>query len=252
MNEILQVAILAGQIILENGGETYRVEETVWRICKTFGAEDADCYVTPTGIIASICHGNEVYSLTKRIVNRTVDLSKIDGVNDLSRNILSRNLTVADLKRELLKLNKEKRYSSLTTLFFSALGAGGFTALFNGTIKDMFCAFLIGILIRLITTEGNKLKLNSFFINSIAGAITAFLAIVLYKLGIASDIDATVIGSIMLLVPGLAITNAIRDTMAGDLISGLTRACEAILIAISIAVGTGAVMSLWMSQMGGI
>ena len=92
MNEILQVATFAGQIILENGGETYRVEETIWRICKAFGADEAESFVTPTGIMASICHNSETYSLIKRVSNRTVDLDKIDLVNDLSRNILLKKL----------------------------------------------------------------------------------------------------------------------------------------------------------------
>ena len=56
MNEILQVATFAGQIILESGGETYRVEDTILRICKTFGAEQAESFVTPTGIMTSIFH----------------------------------------------------------------------------------------------------------------------------------------------------------------------------------------------------
>lgn len=252
MNEILQVATFAGQIILESGGETYRVEETIWRICKTFGAEQAESFVTPTGIMSSICHNGEIYSLTKRVVSRTVDLNKIDKVNDLSRNILSRNLTVDEFKEELIKINHGERYSFMMTLFFSAFGAGSCAALFGGTFKDMFSAFLIGLLIRLITIKGNELGINFFFINVISGAITATLAIILKKLGIASGIDQTIIGALMLLVPGIAITNAIRDTIAGDLVSGLTRAAEAFFIALSIAVGTGAGLSIWMTLLGGI
>ena len=64
MNKILKVATLAGQMILENGGETYRVEETIWRICKIYGAEQAESFATPTGIMASICHGGKIYSLS--------------------------------------------------------------------------------------------------------------------------------------------------------------------------------------------
>lgn len=251
MNEILQVATFAGQIILESGGETYRVEETIWRICKTFGAEQAESFVTPTGIMASIFHKGEIYSLTKRVVSRTVDLNKIDRVNDLSRNILNKNLSVKDFKNELTIINEGDRYSFLVTLFFSAFGAGSCAALFGGTIKDMFSAFLIGLLIRIITIKGNELGINFFFINSISGALAAVLATVFAKLGIASGIDQTIIGSIMLLVPGLAITNAVRDTIAGDLVSGLTRAAEAFFIAISIAVGTGATLSILMSFVGG-
>ena len=78
------------------------------------------------------------------------------------------------------------------------------------------------------------------------------LAIIFININLAANLDQTIIGSIMLLVPGLAITNAIRDTIAGDLLSGLTRAAEAFLVAISIAVGSGAVLSFWLSNFGGI
>lgn len=252
MNEILQVATLAGQIILENGGETYRVEETIWRICKTFGAEEAESFVTPTGIMASICHGGETYSLIKRISNRTVDLDKIDLVNDLSRNIISKNLTVSEFKKELLIIDNGKRYSFLTSLFFSASAAGAFAILFGGSPKDMFSAFLIGLVIRIITIKGSELSINQFFINCLSSAIASLLAIVFVKSNIASHLNETIIGSIMLLVPGLSLTNAIRDTIAGDLVSGLTRAAEAFLIAISIAIGSGAVLSFWISNFGGL
>lgn len=252
MNEILQVATLAGQIILENGGETYRVEETIWRICKAFGAEQAESFVTPTGIMASICHCGETYSLIRRISNRTVNLDKIDLVNNLSRNIVLKNFTVSEFKKELLIINSGKRYSFLISLLFSALAAGSFTILFGGNPKDMFSASIIGLVIRILTIKGSDLGINPFFINSISSATAAFLAIILIKLNIASHLNETIIGSIMLLVPGLSLTNAIRDTIAGDLVSGLTRAAEAFLIAISIAVGTGAALSFWISNFGGL
>ena len=120
------------------------------------------------------------------------------------------------------------------------------------TFKDVFAAFIIGLIIKSLTIKWSEIGINSFFINSICSGIAAFLAIILYKFGIASQIDQTIIGAIMLLVPGIAITNAIRDTIAGDLLSGITRAAEAFLVAISIAVGTGAVLSFWISNFGGI
>ena len=252
MNEILQVAAFAGQIILESGGETYRVEETIWRICKIYGAIEAESYVTPTGIMCSIIHNGETYSLIRRISTRTVDLDKIDKVNNLCRNIANRNLSVADFKDELVVINNGPRYSIPTTIFFTALGASSFTLLFGGTLKDVLAAFIIGIVIKIVGTKGSELGINAFFINSISGAIVALLAIILVSIGIGDGVNETVIGGIMLLVPGLAITNAIRDTISGDLVSGLTRGAEAFLIAVSIAIGTGAVISFWISNFGGI
>lgn len=252
MNEILQVAIFAGQIILENGGEIYRVEETIWRICKAFGAERAESFATPTGIMASICHDGQTYSLIKRVSNRTVDLYKIDLVNELSRSILLKNLSVKDFKNELEKINKSERYSNRMTLLFSALGAASFSILFGGNMHDFLAAFIIGFIIKLLTIKGSDMQINQFFINSLSAGVASFLAIIFLKINLASNLDQTIIGSIMLLVPGLAITNAIRDTIAGDLLSGLTRAAEAFLVAISIAVGSGAVLSFWLSNFGGI
>ena len=86
MNEILQVAMFAGQMILENGGETYRVEETIWRICKIYGADEAESFATPTGIMASICHHLESsgHGDLVRGLPRGYSKGTIDGPNLLS------------------------------------------------------------------------------------------------------------------------------------------------------------------------
>lgn len=251
MNELLHVSTFAGQLLLESGGETYRSEETICRICKLYGADEAESFVTPTGIMVSICHDGKTYSLIRRISSRTVDLDKIDKVNELSRNITSRNLTVSQLNNELKIIQKGERYSMPITIIFSALGAGCFSVLFGGTFMDLFSAFLISLVVKLVNIKGEHLQINQFFINSLCGAVAAALAIIFINYGIADNLDKTIIGSIMMLVPGLSITNAIRDTIAGDLLAGITRATEAFLVAISIAIGTGAVISFWISAFGG-
>ncbi len=252
VNEVLHVASYAGVLMLESGGETYRVEDIIKRICLLYGATEADSFVTPTGIMVSLTYQDHTHSLVKRITSRSVDLDKIDKINDLSRKIIISRPSITDFKKELKNIENSKRYSFTTTLIFSALGAGSFSILFGGNIKDVFAAFLIGIVINLLTTYFNKLKVNNFFINLVGGATATFLAFILHRLGIANSVDYTTIGAIMLLVPGLSMTNAIRDTLAGDFLAGLTRGAEAILIAISIAVGSGAAYSFIISLFGGI
>ncbi|MGG7176298.1 threonine/serine exporter family protein [Clostridium paraputrificum] len=251
MNKLLHVATFAGKIMLESGGETYRVEETICRICSSFGINLADSFVTPTGIMVSICHDNQTFSLIKRVTSRSVDLNKVDKINDLSRKLQTEHIDIDEFNEMLNKVNEGERYSFPITLTFSALGAGTFSMLFGGDFKDLIAATIIGLIIKIIAIKFQKLSINEFFINCIGGAVAAVLALVLFNLGIASNIDKTIIGSIMLLVPGLAITNAIRDTIAGDFLAGLTKAAEAFLIAVSIAVGTGAVLSFWINTLGG-
>ncbi|WP_066892768.1 threonine/serine exporter family protein [Clostridium nigeriense] len=252
LNEILHVATFAGKIMLESGGETYRAEEIIWRICKIYGVEEAESFVTTTGIMVSICHNGKTYSLIRRVSTRTIDLDKVHKVNDLSRNILSRGLTVSQLKEQLQIINDGQRYNDKTAIIISALGAFCFVFLFGGKVKEAIAAFFIGLIIKSLSIKFSKLEINQFFINSICAGISAIIAILFLKINLINDIDKTIIGSIMLLVPGLAITNAIRDTISGDLLAGSTRAVEAFLVAISIAIGTGAVLSFWISTFGGL
>ena len=132
LNEILHVATFAGKIMLESGGETYRAEEIIWRICKIYGVEEAESFVTTTGIMVSICSNGKTYSLIRRVSARTIDLDKVDKVNDLSRNIINKNLNVSELKEQLEIINNGERYSNKTAILISALGAFFFVFLFGG------------------------------------------------------------------------------------------------------------------------
>ncbi|MGL5634454.1 MAG: threonine/serine exporter family protein [Sarcina sp.] len=252
IDKILHVSTHAGKILLESGGETYRVEETIVRICKSFGVDFAESYVTPTGIMVSIYDKEKnTKTLVARIKVRSNNLQKIHLVNNLSRDLCVNQYSVDEVEDMLKKIDNSKIYSDKLTLFCSGLAAACLTILFGGSIRDFFACFVIGLCIRLFAVVAERLLINSFFVNAIGGAIAAGLAILFSSLGTGININHVIIGSIMLLVPGLVITNAIRDTIAGDLLSGLTRAAEAIFIAISIAIGTGAVMTIWVNHLGG-
>ncbi len=250
LNKLLKVSTLAGKIMLESGAETYRVEETISRICTSFGAHTADSFVIPTGIIVTVTYNDEVATLVKRITSRGVDLNKIDRINDLSRKIQGENIPIYDFYEELVKISKSTRYSFLATLLWSSIAAGCFSIMFGGDIKDFFVATFIGAVIKIGEIIFEKLDINEFFVNSVCGGLCALLAAISIKLNLCSNLDKTIIGAIMLLVPGLTITNAIRDTIAGDFLSGITKASEAFLVAVSIAVGTGAMLSILITSLG--
>ena len=252
INKLLQVSTLAGKILLESGAETYRVEETIVIICNSFGAENAESFVTPTGIIASISYNDKISTIVKRITSRGVDLNKIDKINSLSREIQSSPMTMDEFNERLIRISQGDRYSPIITLLSSSMAAACFAIMFGGNFKDFISAAIIGAIIKIIAVICQKLNINDFFINSLCGGLTALIAIFLTKFNICSNIDKAIIGSIMLLVPGLTITNAIRDTIAGDILSGLTKTAEAIFVAVSIAVGTGAILSLFLNSLGGI
>ena len=251
VDQLVNVIGYAGKLLIESGAEIYRVEETMVRLSKSFQeVEDADSFVTLTGIMLSITMDSKTATKIIRVHSRGVNLHRIDRINHLSRTASTQPLTLEQLESELHDIECDQPYSLLVTTIFSALTAFGFAFFFEGNIKEALCSLVVGIFIKLITWLLEQREVNNFFINAIGGASAAIITLTLHSYYPSTDVDIIIISSIMLLVPGLAITNAIRDTVAGDYLSGIARATEAILVAVAIAVGIGFILSLFVMQGG--
>lgn len=237
---ILKAASLAGKIILEAGGETYRVEDTINRILTAYGIANAQSFVTPTGIVMSGEHlDGTTISLVRRIREISVDLEKISLVNDLSRKIAAKHLTAEEFTRELEAIMARPYYPLWLTVLFAGFAAFSFTVILRGSWLEAACAFAAGIPVFLSRRVARSLHLNSFLQNALGGMLAVLIGTLFKSLGILPTTSIMIIGTIMLLVPGITITNAIRDTFQGDYLSGITRGVEAFVTASGIAFGTG-------------
>lgn len=244
VNTLAKTVTQAGMILLESGAETYRVEDTMKRICLSYGASIVDSYATPTLIIISFSLNDELCHNIKRTQIKNVDLTKIDKVNDLSRRSEKEHIPITEFQKELDKINNEKPYPNNMMILGAGICTFGFALFFNGTLLDAFASLMIGMALKLLTNQFDKIDFNSFFKYLISGAFVSFLSCIVYYLHLCDSVDIAIISVNMLLVPGLAITNAIRDTVSGDLISGLGRSAEALFIAIAIAIGSGMILML--------
>lgn len=251
INRILNFTSTAGKIMLQSGGETYRVEETITRMCQAFSIDDIDVFASPTAVMVSIIVDGEIYSVVKRISSRSTDLNKVHNINSLSRTIYKDKPSIEFCEKELEKLCVDDFYSSNITLISAGIATSTFSVLFGGGTSDFICAFIIGILTKALSIVLNKSSLNEFFINSICGALISIYSIVFLNFGFINELDKVVAGSIMLLVPGLALTNSIRDILEGQLLSGISKAAEALFIGISNVVGTGTILHLYL-KLGGM
>ncbi len=237
--------------MLQSGAETYRVEETVSIICKSFDVDNIEVFASPTTVLASIYKDGKIYSAVKRITSSKVDLNKVHNINSLSREIslTKPNLDICEKKLDEILIPNE--YSLSKTLFFAGVSTSTFTVLFDGSIKEFICAFFIGILIKILSIKLNNLRLNEFFIDTICGALVSISSIFCLEIGLIDNIDKLVAGSIMLLVPGLIFTNAIRDLLEGELVSGVARMAQVFFVGLSIALGTGSILHFYL-KLGGI
>jgi uncharacterized membrane protein YjjP (DUF1212 family) len=243
--DIMEVCLLAGKIMLQSGGETYRVEDTMMRIAAAFGIESTHSYVTPTGIIFSAEGSEPTKTKLIRISARSTDLKKVDMVNSISRRITSGELQLEEALKLLKELeSKNVTYSFKLQVAAASLASGCFMIMFNGEWADFIPALITGGIGYAGFLYFHRFIQIKFFSEFLASFIIGLVSLTFINLGIGHQLDKIIIGSVMSLVPGLLVTNAVRDLMAGHLVSGLSKGAEAILTAFAIGSGIAVVFSI--------
>jgi uncharacterized membrane protein YjjP (DUF1212 family) len=241
----MEICLLAGKIMLQSGAETYRVEDTMVRIAESLGGKESHSYVTPTGIIFSI--ESEEFTKTKliRITDRTTDLQKVTEVNSISRSISRKELSLEEAFHALKEIEGAKlTYSVLVRTLAAAIASGCFVIMFKGIWYDFFPAFIAGGLGLLSVIFFQRLVPIKFFAEFVSSIVIGLVSLLFVNIGWGLEADKIIIGSVMPLVPGLLLTNAVRDLMAGHLVSGLSKGAEALLTAFAIGSGIAVILSL--------
>ncbi|NUK28843.1 threonine/serine exporter family protein [Parageobacillus sp. VR-IP] len=242
-NEIVEVCLLAGKVMLESGGETYRVEDTMMRIAASFGIPRSHSYVTPTGIIFSIDKKNSTQFI--RISERSTDLQKVALVNSISRRISNGELTLEEAYEQLKEVEAQKfAYPLWLQVIAAAIASGCFAVMLGGGWSNFLPSLLSGGTGFYCFEMIHRLIKIRFFAEFFASFVAGGMALLMMMAGLGEDLGKMMIGSVMPLVPGLAITNAVRDLMAGHLIAGLSRGAEAFLTAFAIGSGIALILSI--------
>ena len=243
--EIIEVCLLAGKVMLQSGAETYRVEDTMMRIAKAFGIEVTQSYVTPTVIIFSADGVEPTITKLIRILDRTTDLTKVTMVNSISRQISDGGVSHQQALHLLKEIDtSDISFPLLAKIMAAAIVSGCFLIMFDGQWGDFIPSVISGGLGYIGVIYFHKLVPVKFFAEFLASFIIGLVALVCVNTGLGNELDKIIIGSVMPLVPGVLITNAVRDLMAGHLVSGLSKGAEAFITAIAIGSGIAVVLSL--------
>ena len=246
-DELARIITKAGIILLQNGAETHRVEDTMMRLAKAYGATSCDAYATPTLLIVSFkvdsTINDRLLHNIKRVHMASTNLDKIEKVNALSRAIVNDPLPIEIFEQRLDEIDQAKGYGLTIRMLAALLCCFAFGLFFKGTIADAFASAIVGVVVETTISLVSTISFSSFFTNMLGASVATLLAH-LFALVVPVNADIVIISSIMLLVPGLAMTNAIRDSVSGDPVSGITRLWEALMVAIAIAAGSGLTMLL--------
>lgn len=243
-----------GEAMLKNGGEIFRADEAMHYAAEAFGLQDFCSYVIANGMFSSFCSGGQMYSCKILSLPLTpIVLNKVEALNELSRKISSQGCTPEEVEAALDEIDRMTKITNWKMLLAAACGAACFSGLFKGSLADGTGAFVSGFVLELFLlypcARWNLPKIMS----NIAGAmVAAVVCCVLYSLGLGDNLDLMMIGPVFVMAPGVVLTNAIRNLMENDYLSGMLRLLDAVLVAGAIAIGVGSVMRLWSLMIGGI
>ena len=222
LKQVLIQAMDLGKMMLISGAGVSRVEDTIERICLAYGAREVEAFTITSSIVVTVTtEDGDVFTQTKRIKYYKTDFHKLDRLNDLSRYVCREKPDITYLE------------------------AGTFAVFFGGGFVEGIIGAVCGAAVWRLMACLQKLDSNIMFSDFAAAFMVATIAYILAHLGATRDYGTIIIGNIMLLVPGVAFVNSIRDIIGGDVMAGMIRLCEVVVTAVFLAAGSFTALVLW-------
>ena len=244
IGQLLSAALDLGEQMLICGGEVNRVEDTICRLCKAYGAKKVDVFSITTCIIATADFGEQgVVTQTRRILTSKFDMTVLSELNDLSRRACAFKMSPARLRDELQKAKEVPHYPFMGIIGCFALISAAFSVFFGGSMLDGIISAMIGVVLCIVQAALNRVQVNKYLAVVLCSLLGGLLSNLIFAANFPVHPAMINIGNIMLLIPGIGLTSAIRDVFSGDTMSGLLRSSEAIVLSVAIAWGFAATAS---------
>ncbi len=236
--KVLSLALDLGKSMIKCGAEMNRVEETIIRIGYAYGMKSTEVFSVVSMITATVADENgRTHTQTRRIYSYSINFDKLEHLNALSRKICAEKPDTEEARAELEKIMVPSRIFNPIALFGYMLGSAGFAVFFGGTVMDGIATMPISVMIYLLNSFIKVTGASRLFFTALTSVLSGTLALVFVRFGFGSNADMIMIGNIMLLIPGLMMTNSVREMLCGDLMSGILRLLESVILALSIAFG---------------
>lgn len=237
LEQKLNDALDIGEGLLRSGAEVGRVEDTITRILRSQGADRVDVFTITSSIVVTGHFGEEIRTQTRRVREGSYNMTALTAFNGLSRDLCQGKLTHEDVAVRLQRIAAGPTYGFGISVLCYGMASVAFSLFFGGSFLDAVISGGIGMLIRLMLWGMNKLQVPGIATTLLCAIVGGFLGHGVMLLGVPCAPGKIAIGNIMLLVPGIGMTNAIRDMFTGDTISGLLRFFETLLLGLALAWG---------------
>ena len=244
-NKILQGILDIGEAMLQSGAENFRLEDSLYRMCKSYGFTRYDVFVIPSNIQITVeTPEGDIITQIRHIESTDINFDRLDYLNNLSRYVCQNKPDEKKLREKYLEvMNREEQHPAVK-YFAGVMGGTGFAVFFGCGFMDAIVAVIVSLMIVVVGEWLSKRESNLMVYNMILSFLSEVIIILLVRLGIGSHAEWIMIGIVMLLISGLGVTNGIRDLLQRDFISGSLNIMNAFLGAAGISFGIALAMLL--------
>ena len=235
----------AGKLLLENGGEVFRVQQTMQFMAESLDIEGFNTYVVTNGIFASANACNEV----RHIPSVSIHLARVEAVNELSRELAAGAIDLEGAEARLDKIRSLPACRPAMLIGAAAAGSACFGYLFGGGLPETLAALAAGAVESILVQLCRRWHISRIFSDIISAAAGTAVALLCRVLWPPLDVSTAAIGALMVLTPGVSLAMGIRDIINADYLSGAIRLLDAVLVAGCLAGGVvltyTAALAIW-------
>ena len=243
--KLINLALDAGELMLASGAETFRVQDTMLRILSTTGRDKVEALAMCTLLIVTLPTEHGPLSMTRGVKSRAVNFEKICAVNDMSRAFVSGHIDIDEAAERCQEIYHAPNFTFKTRVLGYAINGAGFAVMVGGGPLEGIISFFVGLLMGITLVYFGDKKVPFFFGPLMGGLVTGLAACAAHYFLPGTQLDKMIIGTMKALLPGLALSKAMRDLLEGNLISGNSKVVEVLLNAVSIAGGVAIALTIF-------
>lgn len=236
--KIVQGILDIGEGMLRSGAENFRLEDSFYRMCRSYGFVKSDVFVIPSNIQVTVeTPEGEIITQIRHVNGGEPNFDRLDYLNNLCRYVCQNTPDEKELHEKYLEVMNRPKQKRLTRYLAGIMGGTGFAVFFGSNTKDALVAAVVSILIVYVGDLLSKREDNLMVYNTLMAFMGELIIILASRVGLADHPDRIMIGIVMLLISGLSTTNGIRDILQSDFISGFLHIMSSMLGAAGIAFG---------------
>ena len=244
--KVLKLSITAGERLLFNGSATYRIEKEINKVLSVCPFTNKEVFVTTSGIVVTVDSPESgLLTMVKHVTKKGMNTERIAIIESIITNFTEGNISVDEAIKEISGIAYRSSYPFYVTVAAFAISGAFRSFMFGGTVFDAVASLVVGMCVGITIQALNTQKLPSFLVTLVAGFIVGFVAVLLRRFSIGSNLDKIIIGSLITFAPGVPMAHAINDILNGEQMSGIIRGLEATLTGVAIAMGIAIAVYVW-------